>query len=260
MLAPLTAGPKRAGTITPKDGPVGGQGPSDGLPWDRIRTRFDLAREVLKRSLRALRKDQHFTVVIFGTGEERLRDVKGMVPATPEAIASAIRALDDIQMDTEHTDPEHPYGSIKGKTNLHGGLRLAFRVRAQDEATASDYVDPQALEEGCDAVYLLSDGAPSWDDWAAEDARDPDVQAGDSESHVKHENRDRLHHFGPFVNAYGHDFIVDDVQRLNLFRHLPVHCIAIGEADDGLMRRIAKATDGKFERLGTPGRPPGSRA
>ena len=34
-----------------------------------------------------------------------------------------MRALDDIKGDTLHTDPEHPYGSLKGKTNLHGGLR-----------------------------------------------------------------------------------------------------------------------------------------
>ncbi len=249
MLAPLGPKPTKGPTVTPDGGAPGRpRGPDDGLPWERIHNRFDLAREVLKRSLLALRPDQHFTVVLFGTEAELLRDVKGMTPALPASVASAVRALDDIQYDTTRTDAEHPYGWLKGKTNLHGGVRKAFRVRALDEASTSDYVDAVTLEEGCDAIYLLSDGAPSWDDWAATDTRDPDVQAGDSESNVKHENTPNLNHFGPFVNAYGNDFIVDDIQRLNLFRNLPVHCIAIGEADDGIMRRIAQATGGRFER------------
>jgi len=249
MLAPLGPKPKSGPTVTPDGGPSGRpRGPDDGLPWERIHNRFDLAREVLKRSLLALRQDQYFTVVLFGTEAELLRDVKGMAPALPAAVASAVRALDDIQHDTARTDAEHPFGWLKGKTNLHGGVRKAFRVRARDEASTSDYVDAVTLEEGCDAIYLLSDGAPSWDDWAMIDTRDPDIQAGDSESRVNHENQPTLTHFGPFVNAYGNDFIVDDIQRLNLFRQVPVHCIAIGEADDGVMRRIAQATGGKFER------------
>ena len=103
--------------------------------------------------------------------------------------------------------------------------------------------EPEEGEVRIDTIFLLSDGAPTWCNWTVPDSRDPEDQAGDPETGVMHDNVPTLW----FMSPYGSPpfrAIVEDVERLNLFRHAEVHCIGMGEADTGLLQQIAAATGG----------------
>ena len=50
-----------------------------------------------------------------------------------------------------------------------------------------------------------------------------------------------------FMSPYGtppFNALVEDVERLNLFRRAEVHCIGLGEADGKLLNEIARVTRG----------------
>ena len=95
----------------------------------------------------------------------------------------------------------------------------------------------KAMAEGCDTIFLLSDGAPSWDDF---DKRDKDYGEGnviyDNEYAAPAPRTPFLIYHGPYVLRH---WLEDEVARMNVFRKVQVHCIGIGEADIGLLRRIA---------------------
>ncbi len=254
MLAPLGGAERDAlqRPVTPTPGgPAPKAPPADGLPWDRIRTRFDAARECLKASLQKLDKERSFCVILFGDVAEPLASTPGFVPVTPKTVRASIQALDDIAPRSTATDALHPYGRLRGRTNLHGGLRRAFRAQEQGFVARGEHVDARLLEQGCDTVYLLSDGVPSWDDFAAIDVRDPEDQTGDPESRVPLPNTREIHYMGPYGwGTERGDLVAADVRRMNLFRNAEIHVVAIGEADAQLLRAIAAVGHGRVRFVG----------
>lgn len=258
MLAPLGGAERDAlkRPVTPSpDAPAPKAPRPDDLPWDRIHTRFDAARECLKASLLKLDKERSFCVILFGDAAEPLAATPGLVPVTPKSVKAAIQALDAIVPTSTATDAQHPHGSLRGRTNLHGGMRRAFRAKEKGFVARGEDVDARLLEDGCDTVYLLSDGVPSWDDFATNDTRDPEDQAGDPESRVPLANTPQLHYMGPYGwGSERGDFVADDVRRMNLFRNAEIHIVAIGEADANLLRSIAAVGQGRvrFVGQGTP--------
>ena len=131
-----------------------------------------------------------------------------------------------------------PDGQLGGQTNLHAGIAAAFGATRSGTTRSQEYVDAKGFVDGCDTVFVLSDGAPSWDDYAEKDTRDPEDQAGDPETGRKFENVPTLIFQGPYARP-PFDFLVDDVQRMNLFRKAEIHCVGIGEANHHLLRQIA---------------------
>ena len=118
--------------------------------------------------------------------------------------------------------------------------------RSAGNSLANPNVSPSAPP--VDTIFLLSDGAPSWDDFDEVDARDPEDQAGDPETHQKYQNVDRLRFQGPYAHPpYSH--LVDDIERMNLFRKAEIHCVGIGEANQDLLDAIAKIGGGKSIRI-----------
>lgn len=229
----------------PRTGDVPGpEDPDRDLPWDRLRTRFDLAREVLKRSLRALGEGMSFGVVVFGTTAKPLTG-PSLLRATRQNVARAVAALDALAPGKPAQD--RPNGTLEGYTNLHGGLRAAFRLTEAAPIAAHEHVAPQGFDTGCDTLFLLSDGAPSWDDFDAEDVAAEGMTAGDPETGRDDGASEELHYYGPYVEWR---FLVRDVRRMNLFRRVEVHCVGIGEADPQLLRELAALGRGELRTIG----------
>jgi hypothetical protein len=223
----------------------------DEMPWDKIKTRWDAAREYLKLSLRSLQPDQSFCVICFGSEATTLKATKTMVPMSPHAIQAAIKELDSIKKGAGTDD--RPDGILRGNTNMHGGLHRAFKVHLKGMLKENEYVAPETFFTGADTIFLLSDGRPSWDDWPANDKRDPKDSAGDPETGKRHTDTETLFFAGPYGMEYDHLFLPEDIRRLNLFRHCEIHCIGIGEATDSILYPIAAAGQGQVRMIGGGG-------
>ncbi|MEM7518838.1 MAG: hypothetical protein AAF368_18190, partial [Planctomycetota bacterium] len=79
----------------PRSGPGEKKGPK--IPWHIIKTRFDLAREQLKLSLKQLDPEVMFSVVYFGDSAGLFKSSKGMTKASKGAIKQVIKELDGIK-------------------------------------------------------------------------------------------------------------------------------------------------------------------
>lgn len=268
MLTPLTPGerdeikrppPKPTGPVTgeprkddekKEDAEEEEKDLADDLPWDKIKTRFDAAREYLKLSLNGLEPDQTFCVIWFGSDAGTLNATRSLMQATPQNINAAIRELDRIRRGPATTDRKH--GTLRGNTNLHGGMHRAFKVHQRGMVKENEYIEQLPFFTGADTIFLFSDGDPTWDDWPTVDKRDPWDQAGDPESRARHADQEYLEFPGP----YGHTttavggFLTDDIRRLNLFRRCEIHCIGIGEVSYGVLAGIARQGDGQVKMVG----------
>ena len=229
------------------------------LPWDKIKNRWDLARENLKIALMRLTPDKHFAVVWFGDTSGTLDSCKGMIKATKGNVDRVCAELDSIKP----TDPPTPQPGVpfkerkgwgpdnkvlRGDTNMHSGLRRAFGLAGRGFVDEMAYVDPEALTEGCDTIFLLSDGAPTMDDFYIEDKDYGDGNVvKDQESKEPAPRAPRLWYPGPYAHD---DWLVEDVRRMNAFRRIRIHCIGLGEANESLMKKLAEIGNGEWQPYG----------
>ncbi len=260
MLIPLTAkekeelkkpitGEKRErkeGVVPPKEEPKDPKLPTEkDLPWDKINNRFEAAREFLKLSLKTLDKEMFFVIVGFGNDAETLTG-KGIIPATKQNIDQAIRMLDEIKPGVPEP-PLRPDGTLKGLTNLQGGMLRAFRAVTGNAVPGEEHVSKLAFEQGVDTVFLLSDGAPSWDDYACIDKMDPEDAVGDPETGQPLPATPELNFQGPYIIG---DYLLQTIERMNLLRKCEIHCIGLGEANFTLLDAIAKIGRGQVRKVG----------
>lgn len=215
------------------------------LPWDKIRTRFDVAREYLKLSLLDLDKSKSFAVVMFGSDVETLKATPKIVAATAGNIRRAVSELDKLRRET---------GPERQNTNMHGGMLLAFRMTKAKVLTKEEHVSPKALGAGCDTIYLLSDGEPSWDNYGDLDSRDEGDGVMNPETGRRFNSQQRMgYYWGPYGRK-PHKHMLDDFQRMNVFRKVQIHCVGIGEADQGLLEKIAALGMGRVVKITAPNR------
>lgn len=213
------------------------------LPWALINTRWDLAREQLRISLLRLTDDKYFCVIGFGDEASTLKSCKGMTRATKRNVDRVIKELDSIQPGPVKRDGTAPHGTLRGKTNMHGGLRLAFGMARRGPVEEFAYVDSKALTEGCDTIFLLSDGSPSWDDfWLKAPNYDEESGVKTTEYASKVAPPTHLNFAGPFEEEY---WLIQDVERMNAFRRIRMHCVGLGEANMRLMKNLAKMGNGE---------------
>lgn len=234
-------------TGPPKKKPKGVLPDQTDIPWHKIRTRFDLAREQLKISLLRLDDSKSFCVVWFGTDAGTLDACKGMTRATKGNVKAAIAELDAIECGPP--DPvKAPDGVLRGKTNVHSGLRVAFGMADSGYVDEFAYVAPGPLGDGCDTIFMLSDGAPSWDDFGA---TDKDYGEGrpivDTEYGAAAKRQPITNYHGPFVLE---NWLRDDIVRMNALRRVQIHCVGFGEANMKLLEQIAKDSHATFFNLG----------
>ena len=216
------------------------------LPWHAIRTRWDLAREQLRISLSRLSSDKHFSIVWFGDEAGTLDATPGLVKATRGNIKRALDELDAIAVGPP-TDIA-PDGRLRGKTALHSGLRLAFGLAGRGFVEEAAYVAKGPLTEGCDTVFLLSDGAPSWDGFPILDKDyGEDLIVRDTEYAEQVQRSPQVLYHGPYVDPA---WILDDLRRMNAFRRIRLHCVGLGEANEDLLRRLAEIGRGEVFLVG----------
>lgn len=243
MCIKINPSSKPSGPITgPKDKSKKKILDESDLPWHKIETRWDLAREQLKISLSRLTADKYFSIVWFGTSSGTLEACNGMIKATSANINKVLKELDSIK--TEAPDPARaPDGILRGSTNLHSGLRRAFGLSNKGFAESEGYVDDNAMVSGCDTVFLLSDGAPSSDDFHIEDK---DYGEGkvvlDTEYGASAPRTERLIYPGPYVRD---EWLIEDLRRMNAFRRIRMHCIGLGEANMNLLGKLAEMGHGE---------------
>lgn len=259
MLAPLTQREvselkERAGRQQPSGSRT--RKAREKLDWERIRTRFDAAREFLKLSLGELTDDTAFAVVQFGDEAELLRSTPRLVAAKPATVAKVRAELDRIE-------PQRYPGSdrlgLLGNTNLHAAIRLAFRV------SAKGVLDPEACARpGCprdalaEAIFVLSDGAPTLDDYPGKGPeREVDAAGGWTEvdpetgKETRHGPREagmaRQTHVGPYQDL---QYFRPDLERLELFRWTAVHVVGIGECDRYWGQALTELGEGELQIIG----------
>ena len=204
------------------------------VKWKKVKNRFDAARELLKTSLLLLDEKQYFAVIGFGDRAATLKTTKTMRQATLASVKGVMRELDAIRAGPKGGN--RPHGTLRGKTNMHGALHRAFKLTASRMVGPGEYVNPATFKTGCDTIFLLSDGAATWDDWPQADSRDQGDHAGDPELGGRQPDTPQLEFPGPYRRAY---HLVTDVRRLNLFRKVEIHCVAMGEANMNTLERIA---------------------
>jgi len=216
------------------------------LPWKKIKNRFDVAREYLILSLKNLEPDMHYSVIWFGDDAKFFKSTRGLTKASPGAIKNTIAELRAIRAGPK--SDSRPHGTLRGKTNIHGGMRRAFMLKGKGLSKRFAYVDPATFDGGCDTIFLLSDGDPSWDDWGQVDARDKGDRAGDPElGGGGDQSATQLEYSGPYANQR---YLLEDVQRMNLFRQVEIHCIGIGEATQGFLSQISATGLGRVRMVG----------
>lgn len=217
------------------------------IDWSKVKNRFDCARELVKQALRQLRPEQRFTVVLFGDRAEYLDPSVGLVPANKSNVDAACKKLDSIL--PGDPIPDRPNGQLRGDTNLHAGLLFAMRAGDPRKATSRTYGPRDFAKQdanGVDTVFLLSDGAPSTDDFAMLDDN-PSGVFRDAETGATSRGAGRGLYPGPFGRAR---YLKYECTRLNLFQQARIHAVGIGEADAPLLEYITAATDGRCILIG----------
>lgn len=246
MLTPLKGGGRHRPVITGKHEKKFG----DGLNWKRIRTRFDLARELLKQSISTLPEDRLFAVVWFGTQADTLKSTPHLMPVTKRLVKKVLKELDSIQFDKALFKPgADSNGKLRGETNLHGGLRRALQLTEQGKLDKEAFISLEALTLGAESIFLFSDGVPTVDDWMAVDKRDGETVVKDRESGVRTNATPNVNFPGP----YGYPdrpYLLDDIERRLFFRTVEINCVGLGGADMSLLGTLAKLGFGEARQIG----------
>ncbi|MEQ1633759.1 MAG: hypothetical protein ABL997_15370 [Planctomycetota bacterium] len=248
MLQEISPSVKPKGPVTgPKKKPKGEILNENDLPWHAINTRFDLAREHLKLSLLRLSEDKYFSIVWFGDSSGTLPSCPGLIKATKSNVAKVCKDLDAIVPGPAQPGGS-PLGSLRGDTNLHSGIRRAFALSGKGFVETDAFIDAGPLTEGCDTIFLLSDGKPSIDDYHCMDKDYGEGEAiSDYETNAPAARAPIMGYAGPYIHNYT---IASDVERMNTFRRVRIHGIGIGEADENLLRRLADIGNGQVYMVG----------
>lgn len=263
MLAPISVKeitelkePKR-GPVTPGDDagkpppppptePAPDEKPADEplegcvVDWKKVKTRFDAAREMLKASVKGLPKDASFAVVFFGSKAELAKSTPGMTNAG--ALAAGKLAGEINGMRAGRPTALRKFGTLMGDTNVHGAFRKAFKLKETGLTGPNEHVREDAFLQGCDTIFLLSDGDPSLSDWVILDKRDEDDRVGDPETGTPLAPTPDLWQHGPYSQER---WILDDLRRMNLLRRVEIHVVGIGEASGAFLQEIAAIGEGR---------------
>ncbi|MBE7490828.1 MAG: hypothetical protein HS108_03550 [Planctomycetes bacterium] len=201
--------------------PVTGRSAEKGPDYTHVKTKMDLAKVELIWSLTNLPENIFFNVIVYET-THRLIDEKteGLVQAKPEnktRFANLVRAL-----------------KANGGTNIHGSLMRGMRMTKKKSVEGDVALDRKLMLEGVDTIFFLTDGTPSWSDESTEFA----------EVHPK---------WGAIGNGKfcKSDAILADVARVNTFRKVVIHAIAVGkDADHEMMKKLAEQNHGQYVNRG----------
>ncbi|MCB9893452.1 MAG: VWA domain-containing protein [Planctomycetes bacterium] len=197
--------------------PVTGKGKEKGPDYSQVKSKLDLAKVELLWTLSNLPEDYYFNIITYSKDHQLiLADETELVAATDEnkrKFATAVYGL-----------------KAGGGTNIHGALTQSFGVVRKGKVKDDPALDPKAMLEGVDTIFFLTDGEPSWsDDSTGEGYVHPKWGSIGNGRYVKPEN------------------ILADISRVNTFRKVVIHAIAVGkDANMDMMEKLAEQNHGKF--------------
>ena len=242
MLEPLTPQER----LDAQRVPSGAEADSGAIDWKKVRTRFDLAKVFLARYLRALPPKVSFAVIGFGDEPYAPRSSKKIQRATAGRVKATLRDIDKLK--PWGKDKLHPHGRLRGATNIHGAFRIAFRRTTARNLDDPAFIDAIGWKRGCDTIFLLSDGRPTSDDFAQNDEhKGGRLTVNPETGETKDSTAGSASFRGPYARS-GH--LAEDVERMNLFRKAEIPAIAMGSADEALMRRLARSGLGRYRAFG----------
>ncbi|MHC5010200.1 MAG: hypothetical protein ACYTG6_04515 [Planctomycetota bacterium] len=200
----LSSGAMVETTAADEDVLAGGTGQAVG-PGTAGEIRLTAMRQALRASMEALSPEQSFAVIYHRHLDSGLApECKGMMPATPRNVADVLDGLRRIVPSAD--------------SDLHAGLRAAFAVTEKGLTQKPEYVDADALMQGADTIFVLSQSGPVRDSWVA---------AGEPESDPPHWSGEGREVRGVYSDE---DRLAEELQRWNLLRKAEIHAVAVGDA------------------------------
>lgn len=272
MLAPLSPREKQELVRERGSSPQGtspSAGKREGAPpfrWGATPTRLDAVRFHLAESVQQLDSTSRFAVIAFGDDARLFDSTPRLVSPTSRVVGRLLRELRGIR--PRSADDGSRGTRLMGQTDLHSALRLAYRVTTHGIVPEEEAAHgAEALAEGADAIFVLSDGQPNRDAFPGESApllipaqegrtgrfRDPetgdwkDYRLGPSAAYVS-----KYVWFGPYRHIA---YFRRDLERLNLFRKVEISAVGFGEADRQWLRACVEAGDGELNWVGGPDEP-----
>ena len=201
--------------------PITGEKRKDGPDYSRVRTKLDLAKVELLWTLKNLPEDYYFNIITYSKDHQLiLAEETELVQATEENKRKFEIAV---------------YGlKAEGGTNIHGALTQAFGVVRKGKVKEDPALDPKAMLEGVDTIFFMTDGEPSWSD----------DSTAIGEVHPKWGGIGN----GRFCQP---DAILADIARINTFRKIVIHAIAVGkDAAHEMMQKLAEQNHGQYVNRG----------
>jgi hypothetical protein len=122
------------------------------LPWDRIDTKMDLAKEELKRVINTLPEDTYFNVIYYNI--EVVAIEKKLVPASASNKKKMIKKIDSLDAEAG-TDAF--FDALTEATAYTRGGKI--------DAGSAVFTD-DGKKEGNDVIFFLTDGSPTIDSGA----------------------------------------------------------------------------------------------
>lgn len=206
------------------------------LPWDKIRSLADLAREEIIRSLNVMDPEvTKFTIVVFDEEVQVWREE--LADANEKNIADAAKWM----------------GSIKGgkKTNVFGALDAVYdlcekiagadvgkrKKKKKSKKKKREISGEKHVDDGLpDTVFMYTDGYATHGKYAG---RDEEWQAKNLE------RREQAKLYAKMMN----DMIVE-VKDRNRIARLTINCVGVGERQDSrTMGMISSRTGGKYRNI-----------
>jgi hypothetical protein len=146
------------------------------IDWNRVKTRFDAAREHVKWTLSRMDKDKQVAVILFGDDAVALGATPKFINASPGNVRKIFAGLDSIRPGEpgDAMKAKRPHGVLLGETNYYHALLAAYRMgRSGMIKSPREHWDIKLVEEGADSIFLLSDGAPIRDGFSG---RSPNIE------------------------------------------------------------------------------------
>ncbi len=157
----FTKGKKKKPEVTGKKPDKEDEEEEEEIDWSKIKVKWDLARETLLQTVRSLKKEHKFTVILF---DHRvwIWSTK-MVPATDEYKKKIEQFLVN-QPAAESQGADH-----WGRTNIFDALAVGFALttgekissRQEKKPAKTGEVNVELVEKGAELINLLTDGAPT---------------------------------------------------------------------------------------------------
>lgn len=117
------------------------------------RVKIDVAREELIEMVAGLKPYAWFNILIFNSEVDTWK--ADLLPANPGNRNKAIKWLSKLTAESLVATGGRRGGAIKGETNTHAALAMAFDVVKGTEIKKTDY------KTAADTIFFLSDGRPS---------------------------------------------------------------------------------------------------